>query len=911
MPVTVDLMAAFMQCPYKAFLKHAGEAGMVSEYEALDRNLADEYRRQGLLRLAEAFAPDEIFANPASLGDALAGCWRLALNVPCAPERGSINFSAIERTASGRSVAKHEYSLVAFSPATKLSTDEKLAAAVLGSALSVWHGLTVAYVKMIHGPQFLTTRLVLLGPAGRTLLAKRAAAALHDLETTIASPTPPPLCLNDHCGTCEYRERCRKDAVDRDDLSLLRGLRPREIEAWKKRGIFTVTQLSYTFRAKTMGRSSRSPKRHSQPLQAVAIRDGKTYVRKRPDMPHQPTRVFFDVESVPDQELFYLIGTIVMTDGVVLTQHFWADDRSSEEVMWRGFLDLLAGLGDFTLVHFGRYERNFVLEMQRRYGDEDRAGDWLIPRLFDVHAAVRTNVFFPVYGNSLKEIGVFLGTQWQGPVRSGTDSIVWRRRWERAKDERFKEDLVRYNHEDCLALVAVFDCLATLSQAPVGTDAWGDDTDTLLERRGGAFGSARFGLPAIRAITKSAYFNYQQNRVFFRTDKNVRRSAIRKRRAGRARLRANTVVECPAPTACPACNNTKMTIYSNSCFSKAIKDVTFFRGGVRRWVVKYETRRYQCRSCRKTFLSPQYPTKQRFFGRGVACWTVYQHAALQQSFAAVRESINDVFGYSFSESGLLRAFRQMAAAYEPTENVVLSALRSGNVICADETKVGIRGGESGYVWAFSGPEVVLYRFQNSRDATLLDEVLAGFTGVLVSDFYSAYDAASCPQQKCLVHLVRDINDDLLKSPFDEQLKELASRFTGLMAPIIEAIDRYGLRKRHLARFVREADKFCGWAAGESFTSKAAQRYQNRISKYGDRLFTFLSHDGVPWNNNLAENAVKMVVSRRKMLDGLMSRDGIRDYMVFLSIYQTLRRKGGSFLRFLLSGETDVFKFLGK
>ena len=33
--------------------------------------------------------------------------------------------------------------------------------------------------------------------------------------------------------------------------------------------------------------------------------------------------------------------------------------------------------------------------------------------------------------------------------------------------------------------------------------------------------------------------------------------------------------------------------------------------------------------------------------------------------------------------------------------------------------------------------------------------------------------------------------------------------------------------------------------------------------------------------------------------------------IFLSIYQTLRRKGGSFLRFLLSGEIDVFKFLGE
>ena len=41
----------------------------------------------------------------------------------------------------------------------------------------------------------------------------------------------------------------------------------------------------------------------------------------------------------------------------------------------------------------------------------------------------------------------------------------------------------------------------------------------------------------------------------------------------------------------------------------------------------------------------------------------------------------------------------------------------------------------------------------------------------------------------------------------------------------------------------------------------------------------------------------------------MSEQGITDHLVFLSIYQTLRRKGGNFLRFLLSGMTDVFEFL--
>ena len=37
-------------------------------------------------------------------------------------------------------------------------------------------------------------------------------------------------------------------------------------------------------------------------------------------------------------------------------------------------------------------------------------------------------------------------------------------------------------------------------------------------------------------------------------------------------------------------------------------------------------------------------------------------------------------------------------------------------------------------------------------------MLSHFGGVLVSDFYAGYDSINCAQQKCLVHLLRDINE---------------------------------------------------------------------------------------------------------------------------------------------------------
>ncbi|MBM3792528.1 MAG: transposase [Acidobacteria bacterium] len=76
-------------------------------------------------------------------------------------------------------------------------------------------------------------------------------------------------------------------------------------------------------------------------------------------------------------------------------------------------------------------------------------------------------------------------------------------------------------------------------------------------------------------------------------------------------------------------------------------------------------------------------------------------------------------------------------------------------------------------------------------AAVVRELLHGFQGVLVSHFYAGYDALDCRQQKGWVHLIRDLNEDLWKFPFDEELQKFVSAVKDLIVPIIEAIHRWG------------------------------------------------------------------------------------------------------------------------
>ncbi len=157
-------------------------------------------------------------------------------------------------------------------------------------------------------------------------------------------------------------------------------------------------------------------------------------------------------------------------------------------------------------------------------------------------------------------------------------------------------------------------------------------------------------------------------------------------------------------------------------------------------------------------------------------------------------------------------------------------------------------------------------------------MLANFSGVLVSDFYTAYDSLKCEQQKCLVHFVRDIDDDLLKNPLDAELKGIAQEFGVLMREIIEAVDRRGLKKRYLHKHRPSVARFLKTVASARFVSPLASKYRKRFQKSGEKMFTFLDHDGTPWNNNNAEHAIKRFAKYRRDAGGRFTERSLQEYL---------------------------------
>jgi predicted RecB family nuclease len=105
---------------------------------------------------------------------------------------------------------------------------------------------------------------------------KRGERILNALTEMQRGEHTPMLNLNRHCAVCEYQSRCHTQAVGEDNLSLLRGISEAEMGRLRKKGIFTINQLSYTFRPRRIKKRAKNPAHpHYFALQAQAIREKK------------------------------------------------------------------------------------------------------------------------------------------------------------------------------------------------------------------------------------------------------------------------------------------------------------------------------------------------------------------------------------------------------------------------------------------------------------------------------------------------------------------------------------------------------------------------------------------------------------------------------------------------------------
>jgi hypothetical protein len=370
--------------------------------------------------------------------------------------------------------------------------------------------------------------------------------------------------------------------------------------------------------------------------------------------------------------------------------------------------------------------------------------------------------------------------------------------------------------------------------------------------------------------------------------------------------KADRIVTVARKRVCPS---DREQLQSSDQFAESYQiDLQLTKRGCKKIITKYRGMKAYCPTCERLHLPPTINRLSgRLFGHSFQAWAVYQRVVLRLSYRQITATMEDMFCERTSVATVIKFVRNLADFYGRCDEANLDRLLTGSFLHADETRLSIQGTDH-YVWILTDGHRVVFRITATRETTKIREILACYGGVLVSDFYAGYDSVGCRQQKCLVHLIRDLNDDLWASPFDAEFEGFVLAVRDLLVPMIEAVQGRIAKARQLAKFLPAVDAFyTRHIAGITYKSEVTQKYQKRFERYRDSLFTFLSLNGIPWNNNTAERGIRHLAIQRK-ISGAFFEGPVSNYLVLLGIAQTCRFQEKSFLKFLMSGELDVDAF---
>jgi predicted RecB family nuclease len=901
--IHISMLENHLQCETKSYLRFHGRSGQATEYAMLCEHLDARHRANAFQWLAAQSTTAGVRHFDGSRLEDLATGHAMILDAVGGADGLETHFHGLQRLPGDSRLGPYTYRPIRVSRYLQPTSALRLLLAFDALVLGRLQGLLPDGGVLICGPMFRRIRVRL--PTHLESLT----IILTRLRRQIASVNEPLLTLNRHCELCEFKQHCRAKAVEAGNLTLLRGMTSKEMARHNSKGIFTVNQLSYTFRAKRPAKRQKQRFPHSFALQALALRENTVHVHGDPSLALSPTQVYLDIEGLPDRGFYYLIGALVVTGQSSECHSFWADDESQQVTIFAQLAELLTATSGGKVFYYGNYDINAVRRMLSRMPEpSEKALRAILTSGTNILSIARSQVYFPTTSNSLKEVAAFLGFRWTNVEASGLDSIVWREQWEDTRDEALKTKLLQYNREDCLALRAVAEFMASITRREVLGLPERSRADKIVYTgellsamsRKHKFGKAEFCLPDFEFVNRCSYFDYQRDRAYLRSKKKLGVTKPRPTPKRPRRAKINKRIEVSLKR-CPFCNSRRIS--KGRALSTCTIDMKFSGGGVRKWVTAYSGCQYHCDKCGKTFSPPAYPHTASLYGDDLVNWTIYQNVALGQNMLKVERCLGEVFKLNIPQSTLQRFKARAAKRYESTKEAILAELLRGPSLNVDETEARLRK-EKANVWVYAGVNGTYYEYRDSRNGQFLTERLKGFGGVLVSDFFTAYDSIACPQQKCVIHLIRDMNEDVKANPFDTELKGIVEAFASIMRPIIETVDRYGLTKSRLQKHKTAAMGFVEKVVARRVSTEAATKYQNRIEKYGHRLFTFLDFDGVPWNNNNAEHAIKAFARYRRFADGRFTKTSLSNYLVILSVFQTCDYRGRKVLDFLRSGETD-------
>lgn len=331
--------------------------------------------------------------------------------------------------------------------------------------------------------------------------------------------------------------------------------------------------------------------------------------------------------------------------------------------------------------------------------------------------------------------------------------------------------------------------------------------------------------------------------------------------------------------------------------------------GIQPVVTEHTIHRDWCPRCQKV-VEPRVPDALPGgqIGNRVVVLSSWLHYGLGNTLSQIVEVFNQHLHFPVTPGGLVQQWYRLQAIlfpwYEQTQREALDSA----VLHGDETGWRVNG-KGHWLWCFTTPRLTYYLIDRQRGRPVVARFFKReFAGVLVSDFWAAYNAVVCAaRQTCLAHLLRDLEHvERYKHPgpkwpaFAKKLRRLLRDAMRLKRRCAVPAEEFPSRRQALHSRLDEL-------IATPWSDPQARRLIKRLRRHRDDLLTFLDHADVPFDNNAGERAIRPAVIIRKNSYCNRSQRGADTQAVLMSIYRTLKQRGHDPLATITQALTDYLR----
>jgi len=354
---------------------------------------------------------------------------------------------------------------------------------------------------------------------------------------------------------------------------------------------------------------------------------------------------------------------------------------------------------------------------------------------------------------------------------------------------------------------------------------------------------------------------------------------------------ADEIIEVPLED-CPDCHSALENV--NTC-EQYVEEVIPAHTIVR----CYRTHKGYCPKCQRTVES-RHPDQipNRMIGSRALLLAAEMKHGLGVPYRKVAKTLKRLCGLSITAGALTQEMNALAKWLKPEYESIQLALRQSPSVHVDETGWRLDG-KSCWLWAFVNDSFTIYEVNPSRGhQVVLGQLGKDYPGTIISDFYTAYNPLPYKQQKCLVHLLRELSESKNKTEeflaFRKKLTRLLRDALRLKQRIMDTPEAISSKETfdRLLGYIHQRliELYC-----VSYKTSDCQRLAKRLRKHSHQLFTFLEQMDVESNNNRAERAIRPAVITRKVSGGNRSTTGTEALTIITSIIQTCNQQRKDFV----------------